>query len=86
MILCSYNFLLVSCHIDCCIDFTCFLIVRQSQLTISDVARKAFLHSVCDNSLDSGFIVFFASFLLVAQPELLLLPHIYCTCLGYKMM
>ena len=58
MILCNYNSLLISCHIDCWFDFTCFLIVSQSQLTISDVARKAFLHSVCGSSLGSGFIVF----------------------------
>jgi hypothetical protein len=62
MILCSYNFLLISCHIDRWFDFTCFLIVSQSQLTISDVARKAFLHSVCGSSLGSGFIVFFYQF------------------------
>jgi hypothetical protein len=65
---------LISCHIDCWLDFTCFLVVSQSQLTISDVARKAFLHSVCGISVLLAVLekFFFALFsYIVAQPELL---------------
>lgn len=38
-------------------DFICFPFVSQSQLTISDIARKAFLHSVCALFVSSCCII-----------------------------